>query len=488
MTSTAVIKINFRGGIISPGDLFQVLVAAEKAHITKVSFGTRQQLFADVHHHYCNLFTGLLDTQQIKYEKDTEEYPNVVSSYPAEEVFITKTWLSEGVYKDIFDLMDYEPRLKINISDSNQSFTPVLTGNINWVASLHSPHFWHVFIRFPRTNMVYEWKHMVYTNDIARMSKHIEETILDDKEKFYDNPQASGDVLFDKLGLQNYITRPAGAPAALPAFNLPYYEGLNRYNDKYWLGIYRRDELFDTAFLRDVCQLCLQTKIGQLCATPWKTIMVKGIDEKHRPQWNTLLARHRVNVRHAANELNFQVEDHCREGLLLKSWLVRHLNREDMRTFGICIGIKTRKKSEVFSSILVRRRHLFTIAGIGFLPVYDILCAGDFNPNERTGFVFSRTTPKLLLPERLRRAIILFYQHQGKHIAKSESKPKEELGTKQAEWVYQCRHCFTIYDPTAVQPGPAVPFEQLPGDYCCPLCESPREDFQRIESPQVITT
>jgi len=64
-----------------------------------------------------------------------------VSSYPAEEVFITKTWLSEGVYKDIFDGMDYEPRLKINISDSNQSFTPILTGNINWVASLHSPHF-----------------------------------------------------------------------------------------------------------------------------------------------------------------------------------------------------------------------------------------------------------------------------------------------------------------------------------------------------------
>ena len=44
-----------------------------------------------------------------------DDYPNIVSSYPAEEVFITNTWLSEGVYKDIFDLMDYQPRLKINI-------------------------------------------------------------------------------------------------------------------------------------------------------------------------------------------------------------------------------------------------------------------------------------------------------------------------------------------------------------------------------------
>jgi len=487
MKTSSTIKINFRGGIISPGDLLQVVVAAKKAHITKVSFGTRQQLLADVPEAQCDLFTSLLETLQINFEKDTDDRPNVVSSYPAEEVFITKTWLSEGVYKDIFDLMDYEPRLKINISDSNQSLTPILTGNINWVASLHSPHFWHVFIRFPKTNIVYEWSQLVYTNDIARMSKHIEAFILDEKERFYDNPNADGAALFEKVQLRNYITKPAEAPARLPAFNLPYYEGLNRYNDKYWLGIYRRDELFDTAFLKDICQLCLETKIGQLCCTSWKTIMVKGIDDQHRPKWNALLARHRINVRHAANELNFQVEDHCKEGLELKNYLVRHLSRDDMRTFGICIGIKTRKKSEVFSSILVRRRHLFTIAGTGFFPVYDILCASDFNPNERTGFVFSRNTPRVLVPEQLRRAILLFYRHQVKRNEKLDLRPREEPETKQqVEWVHQCTHCFTIYDPAAQAEDNAHPvsFERLPAAYTCPLCEAPKQDFRRIEQPQ----
>ncbi|MBS1565569.1 MAG: rubredoxin, partial [Bacteroidetes bacterium] len=269
-----------------------------------------------------------------------------------------------------------------------------------------------------------------------------------------------------------------------------------RYNDKYWLGIYRRDELFDIAFLKDICQLCLQTKIGQLCSTSWKTVMIKGIDEQHRTQWNALLARHRINVRHAANELNFQVEDHCKEGLELKNYLVRQLSRDDMRTFGICIGIKTRRKSEVFSSILVRRRHLFTFFGRGFLPVYDILCANDFNPNERTGFVFSSNTPKLMLPEQLRRAILLFYRHQVKRNEKLELRAREEPETKpQTHWVHQCPHCHTIYDPTAVlepaMAGPAdttpvsgpVPFEQLPAEYTCPLCEAPKRDFRRIEQP-----
>lgn len=114
-------------------------------------------------------------------------------------------------------------------------------------------------------------------------------------------------------------------PANLPAFNLPYYEGLNRYQDKFWLGVCRRDEMFPVSFLKELCQLCLQTKIGQLCSTPWKTIIIKNIEEKDRVYWNSLLAKHQINVRHAANELNFQVEDNCKEGLELKNYLLKGL-------------------------------------------------------------------------------------------------------------------------------------------------------------------
>jgi hypothetical protein len=49
-------------------------------------------------------------------------------------------------------------------------------------------------------------------------------------------------------------------PLSLPEFKLPYYEGLNRYNEKYWLGIYRRDELFSIKFLKEICMLCLQNR------------------------------------------------------------------------------------------------------------------------------------------------------------------------------------------------------------------------------------
>ena len=131
------------------------------------------------------------------------------------------------------------------------------------------------------------------------------------------------------------------------------------------MGIYRRDELFSIVFLKELCLLCLETKIGQLCSTPWKSVIIKGIEEKDKLAWNRLLEKHQVNMRHAANELNFQVEENCHDSLQLKQYLVKELNDDDTRTFGICIGIKTKRKSEVFSSILIRRKPLLRVLGNG---------------------------------------------------------------------------------------------------------------------------
>lgn len=491
MPRRSIIKINFRGGIISPGELYNILVAASKAGIYDVSFGLRQQLLIEVDQETVHVLTTELSHLNIPFEKGVDEFPNITSSYPAEDIFIHNTWLSEGVYKDIFDSFDYHPRLKINVSDSNQSFTPMLTGNINWVASATDQHFWHLFIRFPKTNTVYEWNELVYTNDVPRLSKEIEQIIFYNKKSFFDNPGAKGELLFQLIDREKLITKKAAQPVTLPSFNLPYYEGLNRYNNKYWLGIYRRNELFDIAFLKEICLLCLNTKIGQLCSTPWKSIIIKGIEEKDKPAWNRLLEKHQVNVRHAANELNFQVEELCNDSLQLKQYLVRKFNNTDIRTFGLCIGIKSRKKSEVFSSILVRRKPLINFLGIQLFFVYDILCASDFNPNERTGFIFSRNNPKFLLAEQLRRAIVAFYDYRTSKTP-AEIKPvikKVKKETTEVAYVHQCRHCLSVYDPVAGDEDNGIvagtAFELLPQNYTCYLCEGPKTDFEYIPKEQL---
>ena len=308
MKNINTIKVNYKGGIIPAKDLYNILVAVANSGLLYVRFGLRQQLLFDVEIEELDKIAAELDKLGIPFELNKEEFPNIISSYPAEEIFIINTWLTENIYKEIFDSFSFTPRLKINISDTNQSFTPLLTGNINWVASPEETNFWHLFIRFPKTNIVYEWKDVVHTRDIAAMSLRIEETILQEPQKFYDKENASGDELYEKVKTDQFTIKSAGAPLTLPPFNLPYYEGLNRYTDKYWLGIYRRDELFSIKFLMEVCLLCMETGIDQLCSTPWKTMIIKGIQRKNRKDWNYLLDKYQINVRHAANELNFQVK------------------------------------------------------------------------------------------------------------------------------------------------------------------------------------
>jgi hypothetical protein len=410
----STIFINFRGGIIEPANLYNILLAVNKVRIRDVHFGLRQQLLVDMEHYSLEPFTAELDKLEVTYEIDECKHPNICSSYPAAGVFIGDSWLSEPIYKNVLASIDYTPRLKINICDNNQSFTPILNGNINWVATPSIENYWHLVIRFPKTNVVYEWNMLSHTNDIASVTKKIETIILQHPDKFVDTELANGDDLFALFSSDGLNIQPAASPVVLPPFNLPYYEGLNRYNDKYWLGIYRRDELFSVPFLIQLCRLCMHTGITQLCCTSWKTILIKGIEEKDKEKWNLLLEEFQINMRHAANELNFQVEDNCVEGLDLKTYLVKNLSTDDTRTFGICIGIKTRKKSEVFSSILVRQRYMVDFLGIKLFKVYDILCAKDFNPNERTGEIFSQDNPRFVLAEQLRRCVLYYYQHRAK--------------------------------------------------------------------------
>jgi rubredoxin len=173
--------------------------------------------------------------------------------------------------------------------------------------------------------------------------------------------------------------------------------------------------------------------------------------------------------------------------------LVKYLNDDDTRTFGVCIGIKTKMKSEVFSSILVRRKPLISLGKFGFLYLYDILCAKDFNPNERTGYAYSKDNPKFLLAEQLRRAILSYYKYQ------TDKKEEEVIISgikkitipleKEGDIVYQCKNCLTVYDEQLGEPengiDPGTLFKQLPNTYSCCVCDSTKDNFVAVKKEAI---
>ncbi len=482
-------KVNFKGGIVSPGYLHNVLDGLQQAGVKQVRFGLRQQLLIDAAKKDNKKITTALKAGGVDYEVNKNLYPNISSSYPAAEIFIKNTWLSEGVYKDIFDQFDYKPKLKINIADCNQTFMPFFTGNINWIASKQN-HFWYLHIRFPKTNVLYEWKDLIYTNDIASLSNEIEKVILKEKAAYFDNPAANGNQLYASVtSKDSFISKPITETLELPSFKLPYYEGYNNYGTKSWLGIYRRDQLFSISFLKDVCRVCLETKSGELYTTPWKSLIIKGIKDTDRPHWTFILNKHRINVRHASNELNWQVEDVNEDGLLIKRQIIREFEQHDVRTYGLCFAIKTQPKSGLYGSVLVRKQYNLIRGKLKPISKFDILYTTDFNPNSKELIIFRKNVEREHLTTYLMGLCKYFYEqeHAGDLLpgsSYSDATITEETPVIE-KYIYQCMHCKTVYDEEMGEPENNIEagtlFNDLPGGYCCPLCEAPKSDFEQKE-------
>lgn len=476
MKDNYTIRINFKGGVVSPGVLKEVLVAAKKASVTELKLSLRQQIILHLPHQFTHVFECHLAKFNIPFQIESNTKPNIISSYVAEDVFQKGNWITEGIYKDIFDAFDYEPILKINVSDKTQSFTPFFSGHLNYVAS-NLPNFWYLFIRMPKTNEVKQYSKLIFTNEIAKVSLHLEKMILSDEEIILER-------LFSQL--PKIIEVEKEEKLQLTKFSLPYYEGFNRYGKKSWLGIYRRNEVFKVDFLEEMCDLCLATKLGEMCFTPWKSIIIKGIEESDRKYWSSILAKHSINVRHAANELNWQVEDDSEDALSLKNELVDYLNKKDIRTFGICFGIKTVPKTEVFASIMVQKRRFKFLYLIPTFFVYDISYTEDFDPNGRTKVYFARGVPRLNLPEQLRRSVLLYNQQLSNNTIKlvdgQISKPQKNKAINRK--AHQCPTCLSVFDSQFGDELAGIPagivFDNLPENYECGVCEEPKLNFKKI--------
>ncbi len=78
--------MNLSAGIVSPGALQRVLKLAYDA---RVRFGNRQQLPMTVHGEEMRPLEKALKSHGITYEVDTDQHPNIISSYCGEDVFRT---------------------------------------------------------------------------------------------------------------------------------------------------------------------------------------------------------------------------------------------------------------------------------------------------------------------------------------------------------------------------------------------------------------
>ncbi len=473
-------RILIKGGVTSPGELKDSITMLEAAGLSEVFFGSRQDL----------LFP-LPDSKREKIEQlstystrivSDRSHQNIVSSYVTADVFDMTYWLKGSSYLYILEQFDYQPRLKINITDPKQRLVPLFSGNLNFIAS-NEEDYWYLNILLPHWKDRAYYPVLVYSWDIVKISKEIENTYTtaNDVDHLFS-------MINERLQTDNRIIK---EELEVPFLTFPYYEGMNRMGiDEFWLGLYWRNNRYDIQFLKDFCGFCLDNSIGKICITPWKSFIIKNIKKESRPELERFLGLRGINVRHSQLEMNWHLPVDDADALELKKHLVKHFDENDISTYGLTFGISNDVgKRSHFSSIIIERNPApETSMDYNFRTSYNVLHFKNFDPNTAEYVVYVQEVDKAQLSQVLIELSKRYFEQLNAKTYKPKKAAKEVK--KELHEVFQCQECLTVYDPNVgdslatVKRG--INFTELPEDYCCPVCGGSKTGYAKVQIEMMV--
>ena len=467
-------RVIVKGGVLSPGELKYICESLESLGLDTISFGSRQDIL---------LPKKTKKEDLSKFDKltivgsDETGIENIVSSYVCADIFPSTSWLTGDRYLYLLEQFKSKSTLKINLTDPKQRLVPLFTGHINFIASAHED-YWYLYIRLPEWEKTEMYPALIYSWDLDKIEKAIENILQEEPEDI----ETIFELVSDAVDTNN---RTVDKPLEVPFYPFPYFEGMNKIGmDKYWLGLYWRNNKYDISFLKEMCELCSENKIGKISITPWKSFVVKGIPRESKLVWEKFLGKRGINVRHSMLELNWHLPVANENALNLKKYLVANFDQNDISTYGLTFGITDYSKtSYYFTSLVVQKnKQPEKIGNFQTRDTYNLLYAKDFDPNSREYIMHVQDVDKVELPGLLMELSQLYFDQLGSE--------KEEIATTEVQKetreleVYQCQDCFTVYNEAYGDITQNIPqntrFENLPKNYKCSLCEAPKTSFKKV--------
>lgn len=477
-----LIRILIKGGVLSPSELKQIIHLIESSDLDYFHFGSRQDILFPKTEKLEKLKAQF---SQFKLEELVKKkHQNIVCSYVAADIFPSTPWLTGTTYLYVLEQFHYKPSLEINICDPQQRLVPLFTGNLNFIASPHDG-YWYLYLQLPDYEKSDYYPVLIHTWDIVTIAQSIEElqdeaNRIDDLFHLISNSVDTNNRTFDQ-GL------------SIPFYPFPYYEGMNRMGlDQYWLGLYWRDNKYNLKFLKALCDLCLACKVGKICITPWKSLVVKGIPAKHKITWEKFLGKNGINIRHSSLELNWHLPVDDSEAYALKRFMVRNFDQNDISTYGLTFSVSSYYGKNFTSVVIVKNPQPNIVGDFLIRPTYNVLYSQNFDPNTRIYKTYAQDVDKIELPSLLMELSQLYFDQLGEstNLISHVAEEKKVSASVKME-LYQCVACWTQYDSSYGDPAqgiePKTPFAQLPEHYCCPTCEAPLSSFKKKKQQEELT-
>lgn len=477
------VKLFVPSGRLATDDFYQLIELSKQVGVNHFQFGRRQEIILRMPTERISHFTRNLKGFEYDVE-DESGYSrhNIVTSFLTDGITPSTYWLRGGMLLEVLDNIDWTPSLRVNITDLKQDMVYSFTGDINFIPS-DEINFWHVYLRNRKGGNLWYFPFLIHSDDIHRMVREFEE--VHKSESFSIEEKIK--ILHDKL-------RGRLSPTEIdPRIKIPEffnYEGIHSYGEeKYWLGIYKRETKFQFSELEAIASLCKQHMIGHIFITPWKSLLIKDITDENLTDWKLLLAQNGINTGHSQAELNWQINDFDDDAFELKADIRKDLGAHDVASNGVIIGINNNKDYS-FSHVIIEKTPLLKFLGANQVSTYTIYVRKEFNPTYNDFEVHKKWVTKKGITAVLQGVFTLYYEKAFKEFATFTAKPISIERTVVSEKVvnekvHQCTSCGTVYfsevgdmDQEIV---PGTPFDKLPESYACSLCNSSKKEFLAID-------
>jgi len=468
-------RILIKGGVLSPSELKQIISMCRALGLKSLSFGSRQDIVFPYEEGQIPVLEKFpnIDIETIQEKK----HQNISCSYIASDIFPTTPWVGSATYLYILEQFRNKTTLEINITDPKQRLVPLFTGHLNFIAS-HLEDYWYLYLKLPKWDQHQLYPVLIYSWDIDKVAAMIEKHCL---------AQTKVATIFETVNklVDTSNNRTIDKKLEIPFVMFPYYEGMNRMGlNSYWLGLYWRDNNYYLDFLQALCELCLACKIGKICITPWKSIIVKGIPESYKLKWEKLLGKFGINVRHSLLELNWHLPVANQSALDLKQFIVRNFDQNDISTYGLTFGVNSAYRKNFTAIVIQENPKPQAVKNFEIRPTFNVLYAKNFDPNTLQYITYAQDVDKIELPGLLMELSRLFFEQLGENPISELSVVESPQILPVEKQVYQCADCFTIYEEVYGNPAQDIPpntlFEDLPADYVCAVCDSEKGNFKKV--------
>ncbi|MEJ5265969.1 MAG: rubredoxin domain-containing protein [Bacteroidales bacterium] len=474
-----VFRINITGGILHTHQLKAIAEVCQQNSLNYITLGSRQEIYLQVDDNTRTkqIFQRLKEIK-VNFELNSDLFPNIVTSYASQDIFNNTPWLNEGIYLEILDSISHKPRLKINIIDGQQPLFPFFTGHLNFIAS-ELPHYWFLYIRFPKQHHLNLWPRLIYSTGISSLSRALDEIIKTNRIRDFQTVLKLGEENCVYLGKDHKYTN-----VNLPILELPNYEGFHQMSENLWLGIYMRNNLYSSDFMHEFASLCESIEIPVICLTPWKSLLIKRITPTQQKTIQSLFNQYGVNIHHAGSELCWIIEDNNEQAENIKQTIVNHLYQHDVNTSGLIFGIRFEKTHQLPSNVIIEKQEDLN---------YTIYYTEHFIPFNHNLILHKENLSASELPEAIEQ-LCRFYHKTGKskkeksHMTYKENAEIQNNTNVASYTIYQCQDCHTIYDPLIGDKmqgiPPNTPFETMI-NFTCYLCNAPQSRFKPVEAKQI---